>query len=194
MPMLSRMSMPGYRPSLTLRVGWVGLLGLFGAAIGVTIAWYGGLLRVLLTLTPADRAPGGRPPDLLGRLVQLLWPKGLGSLALLGAVAGVALAVHRAGVGDRSPQRRRSRVWQLGGAALGALVGVPGAALLVGLWSILTLRLDPDALPPSLTRQSADGVVFGFLVAVLLASSLVASWLGAVLGRRVIRCDVTTSR
>jgi hypothetical protein len=130
-PMLSRMSMPGYRPSLTLRVGWVGLLGPFGAAIGVMIAWYGGLLWVLMTLTPADRAPGSRPPDLLGRLVQLLWPKGLGPLALLGAVAGVALAVHRAGVGDRSPQRWRSRVRRLGGGALGALVGVPGAALLV---------------------------------------------------------------
>jgi hypothetical protein len=192
--MLSRMSMPGYRPSLTLRVAWVGLPGLSGAVIGVMIAWYSGLLRVLMTLGPADRAPGSRPPDLLGRLVQLLWPKGLAPLALLGTVAGVALAVHRAGVGDRSPQRWRSRVWQLGGGALGALVGVPGAALLVGLWSILTLRSDPDALPPSPIMQSADGVVFGLLVAVPLASSLVGSWSGAVLGRRVIRRDVTTSR
>lgn len=178
--------MPPYRPSFILLTAWVGLFSLVGAATGLMIAWYGGLLWVLASLPPAQQTPGSLPSDVLIRLEHWLWPS-LVPLVLVGAVAGAALAAHRAAACDRSPQRWRNRAWQLGGVWLGALVGLPGAVSLVGAWSLLTLGLGSDGPPPSVFSQSRDIVILDLLIVIPLASALFGRWLGAALEGRANR-------
>src|SRR5690606_576076 len=140
---------------------------------------------VLVSLA-REQPPGSVPPDVLARLEDWLRP-GLVPVVLLGAAAGVAAAAHRAAAGDRSPQRWRHRAWQLGGVAVGALVGVTVAVFLVGAWSGLTFSLDSDAPPPSVTSQAADVVIFGLLVAIPLAVALIGRRVGPVLEGHVDR-------
>jgi hypothetical protein len=144
-----------YRPGAALRTAWLALIAMFAAAIGALIAWYGGLLWLMASLGADDRAPGTRPPDLLRRLDGWLWPEVLAPLVLLGVATGLVLA-RRAAVRESSAQRWGGRRRCLIGGVTGAMVGTVMGFVLVGGWSIATVRLDGDQPPPSISDQSVD--------------------------------------
>src|SRR5690606_14690068 len=121
------------------------------------------------------------PPDVLERVLAWLRP-GVVPFVLLGVVAGMAIAAHRAAAGDKSRQRWRHRAWHLGGVVAGVLVGATADVFPVRAWSVLTLGLDPEATPPPVASKARDGVIFGLLMAVPLAGALIGRWLGQVLG------------
>jgi hypothetical protein len=158
-----------------------GLLGLFGAATGLAVAWYAGLVWLIVALRFEDRPPSTPPADLGPRLDRWLWSGGV-VLILLGALVGAALG-FRALTDASSPGRLRGRRRRLRGGVVGALIGLVVGVMSVAAWSVARLPMDADAVAPSVSEQLTDLALFGLVALVPVCSSIAGAGLSDMLVR-----------